>query len=64
MNTTVDGAPDKLSSVEVKGIIDKAPPPGPANPIDPIGKMCGKVWLVIILYIGIQWINGTLYHIE
>lgn len=36
VNTTNEGTTD--CTAQARAILDRAPPPGPANPIDPIGK--------------------------
>ena len=38
VNTTNEGTPDCWAPNEARGIVDAAPPQGPARPIDPIGK--------------------------
>ena len=37
-NTTVTGSPDHITATEAKGYVDKTPPSGPPNAIDPIGE--------------------------
>ena len=60
-NTTNQGTPDVISANNAKTIVDKAPPPGPPNPIDPIGWFYSHVLLLYkLLYLYMQWINGTM----
>ena len=62
VNTTIGDSPDRISADKARTQVDQAPPPGPENPIDPMGKSgkrvtshkfiaisLQKVWLIIIL---------------